>query len=428
MKAAYQQTLDFLYSQLPMFHRIGAAAFRKDLTNTLALMDFLEHPHRHYPCIHVGGTNGKGSTAHMLAAILQARGFKTGLYISPHYRDFRERIKVNGKYVTRQFVIDFIEQVKPLIEKIQPSFFELTVGMAFEYFRQQKVDVAIIEVGMGGRLDSTNVINPVLSVITNIGWDHMQFLGDTLPLIASEKAGIIKTGVPVVIGETHPETAPVFKQKALEMKAEITFADQHYSAILQTEDFEKSIFEASKDGLFNQLYELQAHGPFQRKNLCTVLQAVEKMPLEWGIKPEHIHTGLAELQSRTRFMGRWQFLQQNPRVLCDSAHNEDGLREVMERLLQLDFARLHIVMGVVKDKDLGKMLDLFPKNANYYFAKPDIPRGLEAKDLQAQAQGKGLLGKTYTSVRNALKAAKRQAKADDLIYVGGSTFVLAEVI
>jgi dihydrofolate synthase/folylpolyglutamate synthase len=428
MKAAYQQTLDFLYSQLPMFHRIGAAAFRKDLTNTLALMDFLEHPHRHYPCIHVGGTNGKGSTAHMLAAILQARGFKTGLYISPHYRDFRERIKVNGKYVARQFVIDFIEQMKPLIEKIQPSFFELTVGMAFEYFRQQKVDVAIIEVGMGGRLDSTNVINPVLSVITNIGWDHMQFLGDTLPLIASEKAGIIKAGVPVVIGETHPETAPVFKQKALEMKAEITFADQHYSAILQAEDFEKSIFEVSKDGHSPQTYALQAHGPFQRKNLCTVLQAVEKMPAEWGIKPEHVHIGLAELRSRTRFMGRWQFLQQNPRVLCDSAHNEDGLREVMERLPQLNFAQLHIVMGVVKDKDLGKMLDLFPKNANYYFAKPDIPRGLEAKELQTQAQEKGLLGKTYTSVRNALKAAKRQAKTDDLIYVGGSTFVVAEVI
>jgi dihydrofolate synthase / folylpolyglutamate synthase len=428
MKAAYQQTLDFLYSQLPMFHRIGAAAFRKDLTNTLALMDFLEHPHRHYPCIHVGGTNGKGSTAHMLAAILQARGLKTGLYISPHYRDFRERIKVNGKYVARQFVIDFIEQMKPLIEKIQPSFFELTVGMAFEYFKQQKVDVAIIEVGMGGRLDSTNVINPVLSVITNIGWDHMQFLGDTLPLIASEKAGIIKAGIPVVIGETQPETAPVFKQKASEMEAEITFADQHYSAILQAEDFEKSIFEVSKDGLSNQPYALQAHGPFQRKNLCTVLQAVEKMPVDWGIKPEHVHTGLAELRSRTRFMGRWQFLQQAPRVLCDSAHNEDGLREVMERLLQLDFSQLHIVMGVVRDKDLGKMLDLFPKNANYYFAKPDIPRGLEAKDLQAQAQGKGLLGKTYTSVRNALKAAKRHSQPDDLIYVGGSTFVVAEVI
>jgi dihydrofolate synthase / folylpolyglutamate synthase len=428
MKAAYQQTLDFLYSQLPMFHRIGAAAFRKDLTNTQALMNFLDHPHRHYPCIHVGGTNGKGSTSHMLAAILQARGFKTGLYVSPHYRDFRERIKVNGQYISRQFVVDFIERMKPMIAEVQPSFFELTVGMAFEYFKQQKVDVAIIEVGMGGRLDSTNVITPVLSVITNIGWDHMQYLGDTLPLIAGEKAGIIKPAVPVVIGETHSETAPVFIQKARETGSEIVFADQNFSAILQEETLEQSIFTIQEKGHTPQRIALEAQGPFQRKNLCTVLQAVQKMPTEWGITKEHVLTGLAELRSRTRFMGRWQFLQENPRVLCDSAHNEDGLREVMARLAQLEYAQLHVVMGVVKDKDLAKMLDLFPKNAKYYFAKPDIPRGLDATSLQAQAMQKGLIGKTYSSVHNALKAAKRQAQVDDLIYVGGSTFVVAEVI
>ena len=426
---SYQQILDFLYAQLPMFHRIGAAAYKKDLGNTFALLEYLGNPQQKFQSIHVGGTNGKGSTSHMLSAILQAKGFKTGLYVSPHYRDFRERIKINGQYISRQYVIDFVEKMKPIIAEVQPSFFELTVAMAFDYFAQRKVEVAVIEVGLGGRLDSTNVITPVLSVITNISFDHMQFLGNTLPEIAAEKAGIIKTGVPVVIGETHPESAPVFIATAKEKNAPITFADQRIQVKLLAENFSHSYFEVLKDGIV--VYpDLAAnlHGNYQILNVQTVLQAVSKLPKAWEIDDQAITTGLKDLVTLTRFMGRWQVLAQNPTIIADSAHNEAGIQLAMQQLAKIPRQKLHLVIGVVRDKDLAKMLPQLPADGIYYFAKPDIPRGLEADVLQKTAAEQGRKGRAYSSVKNALNAARRHAQKDDLIYVGGSIFVLAEIL
>lgn len=426
---SYQQILDYLYAQLPMYHRIGAVAYKKDLGNTYALLEHLGNPQQKFQSIHVGGTNGKGSTSHMLSAILQAKGFKTGLYVSPHYRDFRERIKINGQYISRQFVIDFVEKMKPIIAEVQPSFFELTVAMAFEYFAQRKVDVAVIEVGLGGRLDSTNVITPVLSVITNISFDHMQFLGDTLPEIAAEKAGIIKPGVPVVIGETHPESAPVFMATAIEKNAPITFADQHVQVNLLAENLSHSFFEVLNDGMV--LYPdlaVNLHGNYQILNVQTVLQAVSKLPKAWEIDDQAIATGLKDLVPLTRFMGRWQLLGQNPTIIADSAHNEAGIQLAMQQLVKIPRQKLHLVIGVVRDKDLAKMLPQLPADGIYYFAKPDIPRGLEAEVLQKAAAEQGRKGKAYSSVKNALKAARRHAQKDDLIYVGGSIFVLAEIL
>lgn len=425
----YPQVLDFLYAQLPMFHRIGAAAFKKDLGNTLALLEFLGNPQHKFKSIHVGGTNGKGSTSHMLSAVLQAKGLKTGLYVSPHYRDFRERIKVNGQYITRQYVIDFVEKMKPIIAEVQPSFFELTVAMAFNYFADRKVDVAVIEVGLGGRLDSTNVITPVLSVITNISFDHMQFLGNTLPEIAGEKAGIIKLGVPVVIGETHPESAPVFISKAKAEHAPIYFADQQLQAKILEEDTSHTYFEVFQDGQLRYPHlAVNLHGDYQVLNLQTVLQALSCLPTDWGIDEQSITSGLKNLVPLTRFMGRWQILGQNPTIIADSAHNEAGIQLAMQQLAKIPRKQLHLVMGVVRDKDLAKMLPQLPLDATYYFAKPDIPRGLEADTLQKAAAAQGRHGKVYSSVRNALKAARRKAQPEDVIYVGGSIFVLAEIL
>ncbi|HAD12098.1 MAG TPA: dihydrofolate synthase [Saprospirales bacterium] len=433
----YAQTLEYLYAQLPMFHRIGPAAFKKDLTNTLALCEHLGNPHRKFLSVHVGGTNGKGSVSHMLSAICQASGLKTGLYVSPHYKDFRERIKVDGKYISRARVVDFVGKNREAIERIQPSFFELCVAMAFDHFAREKVDVAIIEVGLGGRLDSTNVITPELSVITNISYDHMNMLGDTLPLIAGEKAGIIKPGIPVVIGETHPESAPVFLTKAESVQAPIVFADQHFKAE-----------ESDSDNMFSTYYtilrdnkphlshlELGAAGPFQAKNLCTVLQAVELLNQTPTFKDHFnescIRYAFQHLPRLTRFMGRWQVIGQNPTVLCDSAHNEGGLTVAFSKIramLEGSASRLHIVTGFVNDKDVDKMLALFPADAQYFFAKANIPRGLDTITLQEKAAGFGLKGKRYSSVKNALKAAKRQASPHDLILVIGSIFVIAEVL
>lgn len=425
----YPQVLDFIYAQLPMFHRIGAAAFKKDLGNTYALLDYLGNPQHKFKSIHVGGTNGKGSTSHLLSAVLQAKGLKTGLYVSPHYRDFRERIKVNGQYITRQYVIDFVEKMKPVIAEVQPSFFELTVAMAFDYFVQRKVDVAVIEVGLGGRLDSTNVITPVLSVITNISYDHMQFLGNTLPEIAGEKAGIIKPGVPVVIGETHPESAPVFRAKAQAENAPIYFADQHLQVKTLEEDASHTYFEVRQEGQLRYPHlAANLHGDYQRLNLQTVLQALNCLPTDWGIDDESILTGLKNLVPLTRFMGRWQVLGQNPLIIADSAHNEAGIQLAMQQLAKIPREKVHLVLGVVRDKDLDKMLPQLPVEGIYYFAKPDIPRGLEAEVLQEAAAAQGRKGKAYSSVKNALKAARRQAKPEDVIYVGGSIFVLAEIL
>ena len=425
----YQQTLDFLFSQLPMFQRIGPAAFKKDLSNIRALCAALGQPQERFPSIHVAGTNGKGSTTHMLGAALQAAGYKVGLYTSPHYRDFRERIKVNGRYVSRRYVIDFVRQYQHLFNEVQPSFFEITVAMAFDYFAREGVDVAVIEVGLGGRLDSTNIIRPMLSVVTNISFDHMDFLGDTLPLIAAEKAGIIKEGAPVVIGETHPETAPVFLETARAKGAPIIFADQHYRAERRSVSVQFSTYNIFReDRLYLEGLQLNAHGPYQGLNLQTVLQALEWLPSDWEVTPPVLREGLSNLRRLTRLLGRWQVLKENPTILCDSAHNEAGMELAMAELAQMSFNKLHIVMGTVSDKNPEKLLRHMPVDAAYYFARPAIPRGMDAQQLREQAKEMGLMGRAYTSVRNALKAARRQAGPDDLIYVGGSIFVVAEVV
>ncbi len=412
-----------------MFQRSGGAAYKKDLTNIRVLCEFLGNPQDRFPTIHVAGTNGKGSTCYMLAAVLQAHGLRTGLYVSPHYKDFRERVRIDGKYVSKKFVIEFTERMKPLIEEIQPSFFEIGVAMAFEYFAQSKVDVAVIEVGMGGRLDSTNIINPLVSVITNISFDHMQFLGDTLPQIATEKAGIIKPGVPVVIGETHLETQPVFDAKAAEMGAAIVYADQHIRADITSQSLTHSVFQVFYDNCIKYAdLSVNIHADYQAKNLQTVLQTVEIIRAGFSLQDNKIRAGLFDLKERTRFIGRWQLLGEQPTILADSGHNEDGLRQVIRQLSKLSYRRLHMVFGVVSDKDITKMLQLLPTDAQYYFAKANIPRGMDAHVLQEQAATYGLHGRAYASVKSAFRAAKRHAAPADLIFVGGSTFVVAEVI
>ncbi len=430
----YAETLNYLYAQLPMFHRVGPAAFKKDLTNTLALSSHLGDPHMKFPTVHVGGTNGKGSVSHMLAAICQAAGLKTGLYISPHYRDFRERIKINGNYIPRKAVVEFVESNLQKIEEVQPSFFELCVAMAFDHFARERVDVAIVEVGLGGRLDSTNIITPELSVITNISYDHMNMLGDTLTLIAGEKAGIIKPGVPVVIGETHPESAPVFLEKARSTGSEIVFADQHIVASPLREDIQhrgiRTFYHAARDGkTWMSNLELEAGGPFQEKNMATALQAWEKMKTIFpNIDENALKSGLKNLKQLTRFMGRWEVIGNSPTVLCDSAHNEAGVAMAFNRINNWPHRELHIVTGFVNDKPAEKVLSFFPKNASYYFAKANIPRGLDARELAQQAASVGLTGRAYSSVKNALKAAVKRASPDDLVVVIGSIFVVAEVV
>jgi dihydrofolate synthase/folylpolyglutamate synthase len=427
IKMSYPETLTYLYSRLPMYHRVGAVAFKKDLTNTLALCAHLGDPHRQFPSVHVAGTNGKGSVSHMLAAIAQAAGLKVGLYTSPHYKDFRERIKVNGQLMSRKAVVDFVANNRDALEQIQPSFFEATVAMAFDHFAREKVDLAIVEVGLGGRLDSTNVINPLLSVITNISYDHMDMLGDTLPLIAAEKAGIIKSGVPVVIGESHAETMPVFIDRAQAMDSPIVFADQRVRVNEQPSDAPAhSRFDVWVDGVLtypNLLVE--AAGPYLPANLTTLLEAWHHLP---QVSETAMRHGLAHLQSLTRYMGRWQFIGDHPVILCDSAHNEAGLRSAFSRICTMPCRNLHVVTGFVQDKDLGKALPLFPTQARYYFAKADIPRGLDAAALRLQASSYGLHGRAYRSVKYALRAARRAASPDDLIVVIGSIFVVAEVV
>jgi dihydrofolate synthase/folylpolyglutamate synthase len=432
-KSRYRQTLDYLFEQLPMFQRIGPAAFKKDLTNTLALCEYLGHPEQQFPSVHIAGTNGKGSTAHMLAAIFTARGMKTGLYTSPHYRDFRERIKVDGNFISRRQIVDFVAKYRDLFEQVKPSFFEWTVALAFHHFATEKVDVAIIETGLGGRLDSTNVITPLLSVITNISFDHQQFLGNTLPEIAGEKAGIIKPGIPVVIGETQAETQPIFDRKAAEMQSPIFYADQHYQAILVEKTESHSLFHVKKgqQTCFERL-PLEHLGGYQQRNLPTVLQAVEVLDARYPtLSPQSkqgVILGLSRLKSLSGFIGRWEIIARRPTIVLDSAHNEGGIRLAIEGIKSLKFNNLHVVFGTVADKSLDDILPLLPKVATYYFAKANIPRGKNAALLQQEAADCGLVGKAYTSVRKALAAAKKKAKPDDLIFVGGSIFVVAEVI
>lgn len=404
----YEETLEFLYSRLPVFQHIGAAAYKADLHNTIALCNALNNPQSHFKSIHVGGTNGKGSVSSLLAAIFTKHGYRTGLYTSPHLKDFRERIRINGVMIPKEFVITFTESMKPLIEKISPSFFELTVGMAFDYFRKEEVDIAIIEVGMGGRLDSTNVISPELSIITNIGWDHTEFLGDTLPKIAAEKAGIIKSEIPVVVGEVLPETLPVFEQVAKNRSSVLTTG---VSAPAQW--VEKCVLK----------------GDYQKKNLGTLKAAIQALELKGYHFSEHlILEALADVKLLTGLRGRWEILNDSPLTIADTAHNSDGLKETMEQLQKVAKGKLHIVLGVVKEKDLAKILTLLPSSAIYYFCKPNIFRGLDEEMLAKEAFNYGLKGEFYDSVEKALASAKSRAAENDTIYIGGSTFVVAEVL
>lgn len=405
---SYRQTLEFLYSQYPVFQRIGASAYKPDLNNTIALLEVVNEPQKAFKSIHVAGTNGKGSTSHMLASILQEAGYKTGLYTSPHLKDFRERIRVNGKMISKQEVIRFTQKHKYQFKKIQPSFFEVTVAMAFDYFRKKKVDIAIIETGLGGRLDSTNVIVPELSIITNIGFDHMQFLGNTLPKIASEKAGIIKKNIPVIIGEWQRETHNVFKGKAGKENALLVFASKQ---------------------IRKKNYDCALKGSFQKKNIQTVLVATGQLRNSgWVISEKHIRAGLKNVIKNTGLQGRWQTLRKNPKVICDIGHNTDGIREIMQQLKQEKFGQLHVVIGTVNDKDVDAMLQQFPKNALYYFTQAKIPRALAAEELMRKAMAYHLNGVHYNSVKKALNAALKSANKKDLILVCGSAFVVAEAI
>ncbi|MCO6500391.1 MAG: bifunctional folylpolyglutamate synthase/dihydrofolate synthase [Vicingus serpentipes] len=404
---SYQETLDYLFTQLPMYQRVGQAAYKADLSNTLLLCELLNHPERKFKSVHVAGTNGKGSTSHMLASILQEAGYKVGLYTSPHLKDFRERIKINGEMIAQEQVVDFVEQYRNEFEKINLSFFEWTVGLAFTYFEQQKVDIAIIETGLGGRLDSTNVIEPEVAVITNIGMDHVQFLGNTLSAIAKEKAGIIKKNVPIVIGESQEEAEDIFREKAKEENAPIYFADKEIDVLMKT--------------------DLQ--GSYQRKNTKTVLTAIHRLQEKgWEISEENIKQGLLSVVKNTGLLGRWQTLQEKPLVICDTGHNEAGIKEIVNQLKSISYKNLHIVFGVVNDKSIDGVLNLLPSSARYYFCQANIPRSLDVKDLYQQASQKGLKGNLYSSVQEALVAAKNTALMDDLIFVGGSTFVVAEVV
>ena len=416
-----------------MFQRIGPKAFKKDLKNITRISKILNNPHQQFKSIHVAGTNGKGSVAHLLASAFTAAGYKTGLYTSPHYKDFRERIKIDGQLISRKRVVEFVRNNKRVFSEIKPSFFEWTVALAFDYFAREKVDIAVIETGLGGRLDSTNIITPMLSVITNIGFDHTAMLGNTLPLIAGEKAGIIKPEIPVVIGETHPETAPVFLQKAKLENASIYFADQVLTAELIKKEKDYSLFNIfKKDQILYKNLLLQHQGTFQQKNIITTIGALHIFKKEypnWFLNlPNNIKKGFANLRKLTHFIGRWDFISLDPLVLVDSAHNEAGVRQAMIALNEIKFDQLHFVLGVVSDKSHNKIFSLFPKTATYYFAKAKIPRGMEASQLKHLAASFHLNGKVYSSVRKALAAAKKKANKNDLIFVGGSIFTVAEVL
>jgi dihydrofolate synthase/folylpolyglutamate synthase len=400
----YQETVDWMFSQLPMYQRQGKAAFKKDLTNIIAFCNVLKNPEEKFVSIHVGGTNGKGSTSHIISSILQEAGYKVGLYTSPHLKNFTERVRINGEEISEKYVADFITKNILFLKKQQLSFFEMTVGLAFDYFASQKVDIAIVEVGLGGRLDSTNIISPEVSVITNIGYDHTQFLGDTLPEIAFEKAGIIKKNTPIVIGEKQKEVADVFFKKALEMNAMISFAsDKKYDV------------------------ETDLLGAYQKKNGTTAIHAIKALK-GFTVSDNQLQKGLLNVVKNTNLKGRWQILQVAPRVICDTAHNKEGLYYVMHQLASLPAKKLHIVLGVVTDKKLEEILPLFPQDASYYFCKPNIPRGLDEQVLQSKANHFGLLGSTYNSVNEAYLAAISNAEKEDVVFVGGSTFVVGEVV
>ncbi|MDG1477171.1 MAG: bifunctional folylpolyglutamate synthase/dihydrofolate synthase [Vicingaceae bacterium] len=403
----YQETLDYLFKQLPMYQRVGKAAYKVDLSNTHELCKLLNNPENKFKSVHVAGTNGKGSTSHMLASVLQEAGYKVGLYTSPHLKDFRERVKINGEMISEEQVVSFVKKYKANFENVQLSFFEWTVGLAFDYFSSEQVDIAIIETGLGGRLDSTNVVTPEVSVITNIGIDHTQFLGNTLKKIAAEKAGIIKHNIPVVIGETQKETQTMFHNKATECDSLIQFADKTILKGLQTD----------------------LKGVYQQKNVRTCMAVVKVLNQKgWNIPEEAVKIGLLSVVRNTGLLGRWQTLSENPLVICDTGHNEEGITEIVAQLKKTPHDKLHIVFGVVNDKSIDKVLDLLPKDAQYYFCEAKIPRAMKVEELMRIAEGKGVKGIQCKSVQDAFKVAQNNTTKNDLIFIGGSTFVVAEVV
>ena len=421
----YQETIEYLYSQMPMFSRTGGDAYKEGLGTSLALDELYNHPHRAYKTIHVAGTNGKGSTSHLIASILQQSGFKVGLYTSPHLVDFRERIRVNGVMIPEQDVIDFVESYRNSGFEGHPSFFELTMTMAFDYFRKAEVDFAVIEVGLGGRLDSTNIITPVLSVITNISFDHTQFLGDTLPKIASEKAGIIKSGIPVIIGEAEGDVKQVFAEKAEKMYAPIIFAEECRQIKSFTRNGDSFVYETVANGTLNG----ELSGDCQVKNANTVLCAVHALQsIGVNIPQSAIESGFANVCSLSGLMGRWMVIGNSPRVICDTGHNVGGVQYIVRQLAKERYNRLHIVLGFVKDKDITHILEMFPRYATYYFTNASIPRALPAKELKAHATARGLDGNDYPTVEEAYHAAMETATPNDMIFIGGSTFIVADFL
>ncbi|MGQ1908474.1 bifunctional folylpolyglutamate synthase/dihydrofolate synthase [Marinifilum sp. RC60d5] len=426
----YQETINYMFTQLPMFQRTGKAAYKANLDTTLALDEYFNHPHKTFKTIHVAGTNGKGSVSHSLASVLKESGLKVGLYTSPHLRDFRERIKINGQMIPELEVVDFIQKHKSKFEVLHPSFFEMTVALAFEYFSKEKVDIAVVEVGLGGRLDSTNIISPLLSVITNISKDHTALLGNEITDIAKEKAGIIKKEVPVVIGEKQSEISSLFLEIAKERGSNLSFAEDKYELVSANCNVEKqklSYKSAERKNVID--IDCDLLGNYQIKNVRTVLSVCDQL-LKIGISlsEENIKRGLANIVRNTGLLGRWQTLQQNPRVICDTGHNTAGIREIIEQISNTKYRNLKVVFGMVDDKNTEEVLSMMPKNAVYYFTKADIPRALDEKVLKLQGAKFNLNGNSYSRVKDALKAAIADSEADDLVYVGGSTFVVAEVV
>ena len=425
----YQQTLDYLVTKLPLFSKTGAAAYKKDITNTVLLCRAAGDPQNNIRTVHVAGTNGKGSVSHMLAAIFQQSGYRAGLYTSPHLKDFRERIKINGEFIREDFVVSFVERMRSVSEEISPSFFELTVVMALEYFAEENVDIAIIETGLGGRLDSTNVITPELSIITNIGYDHMNILGDTLEKIAYEKAGIIKQNIPVVIGEAIAETKNIFLEKANECNAPIVFAENEFSVSNPVLKNNKLLVEVSEiPGHEKEEYTLDLNGIYQQKNLLTVLAAVNELNKQgFTLKGENIKAALASVKKLTGLHGRWDIIKENPMIVLDVAHNEDGIKQLLQQISLTTFEKLHVVFGIVKDKDATKILSLLPGDATYYFTKAQIPRALPEDELSEKAKTFNLKGEKYPEVNDALEAAVSNASKKDLIVVCGSVYLVGEV-
>ena len=427
----YKETLEFLYNQLPAYHRIGKAAYKNNLNNTIALDNYLGNPHLKFRTIHVAGTNGKGSVSHMIASVLQEAGYKTGLYTSPHLKDFRERIRVDGEMIPEDEIVTFVTNHKAFIESLSPSFFEMCVAMAFNHFAENKVDVAVIEVGLGGRLDSTNIIKPILSVITNIGTDHMDLLGDSFEKIAYEKAGVIKEKIPLVISETHPETIGVFKKRAAETGSEIVFSDQKFICTLgenNNSGFPRNYVVEENDTKLAFSGTTLLGGDYQSKNIQCIYQVFRFLKNVLNISDANIKDGITNVILNTGLLGRWQIISHDPLTICDTGHNKEGLEYVMKQLKEIKKTSLHMVIGFVSDKDLKSVLPLFPNDADYYFTRASISRALDEKLLQSKAREYGLIGNTYPDVKSAVAAAKEKSSANDVIFIGGSTFIVAEVL